>query len=138
MNSTLKNYLWILIISLYALIALLVSGCANFELFKSEKPVEPVVIQTKPVEKTRLDLADPAPLQIKAPKWILVTPDNIDTVWKRLAEQKADMVLFSLTDDNYEALAIDMAEIRNFISTQRMIIQKYKEYYEPKEVKNGQ
>ena len=80
----------------------------------------------------------PAPLQIEAPKWILVTPDNIDTVWKRLAEQKADMVLFSLTDDNYEALAIDMAEIRNFISTQRMIIQKYKEYYEPKEVKNGQ
>jgi hypothetical protein len=30
---------------------------------------------------------------------------------------------------------MDMAEIRNFISTQRMIIQKYKEYYEPKEAK---
>jgi hypothetical protein len=114
---------------------LLLSGCASFDLFKSEPAVQPITIQTKPVERTKLDLADPAPLQIKAPKWILVTPDNVDTVWKRLAEQKADMVLFSLTDDGYEALSLDIAEIRNFISTQRMIIQKYKEYYEPKEAK---
>jgi hypothetical protein len=119
-------------------LALLLSGCANFELFKTAEPVAPIVVQTKPLERTKLDITEPAPLQIKAPKWILVTPDNIDTVWKRLAEQKADMVLFSLTDDGYETLALDMAEIRNFISTQRMIIQKYKEYYEPKEVKNGQ
>ena len=37
-----------------------------------------------------------------------------------------------LTDDGYEELAIDMAEIRAFIAQQREIIAKYREYYEPK------
>jgi hypothetical protein len=42
------------------------------------------------------------------------------------------MVLFALTDDGYEELATDMAQIRAFVSQQREIMVKYREYYEPK------
>jgi hypothetical protein len=62
----------------------------------------------------------------------VVTPDNIDQVWRNLEEKKIDLVLFAITDDGYEEMALNLAQIRNFISQQREIIIKYREYYEPK------
>ena len=79
-----------------------------------------------------MNLADPAPLKLEGVEWIVVTPENAEAVWKRLREKNADVVLFGLTDDGYEQLAIDMAQIRNHIAQQREIIIKYREYYEPK------
>jgi hypothetical protein len=40
-------------------------------------------------------------------------------------------VLFALTDDGYETLALTMAELRNFVAQQRAITRRYREYYEP-------
>jgi hypothetical protein len=88
-------------------------------------------VQTKAVERTRLNLADPAPLKGRELNWIVVTPENAEEVWKRLKEENTDLVLFAITDDGYEQLALTMAELRNFIASQRAIIVKYKEYYEP-------
>ena len=124
----------------FALVLLLMlPGCATFD-FGLGKPTEkPIQILTKPVEKTPLALADPAPLRLKVPRWQVVTPQNIDAIWKDLQDKKVDLVLFALTDDGYEELSVDMAEIRNLIATQRNIILKYREYYEttpPKDV-NG-
>ena len=63
--------------------------------------------------------------------WFVVTPENIDQVWAKLKEKNVDLVVFALTDDGYQELAMTMAEVRNYIATQRAIIVKYKEYYEP-------
>jgi hypothetical protein len=41
-------------------------------------------------------------------------------------------VLFALTAEGYERLAMDIARIRNFIQQQREITNKYRNYYEPK------
>lgn len=73
----------------------------------------------------------PPPLKARELQWFIVTPENIDQVWKRLEEEKIDLVLFGLTDDGYQELAMTMAELRNHIANQRAIIIKYKEYYEP-------
>jgi len=88
-------------------------------------------VQTKAVERTRLNLADPAPLKGRELSWIIITPENAEEVWKKLKESNTDVVLFAITDDGYEQLALTMAELRNFIAQQRAIIVKYKEYYEP-------
>jgi hypothetical protein len=88
-------------------------------------------VQTKAVERTRLNLADPAPLKGRELSWIIITPENAEEVWKKLKESNTDVVLFAVTDDGYEQLALTMAELRNFIAQQRAIIVKYKEYYEP-------
>jgi len=101
--------------------SLLISGCAQ----------APLKVQTVATEKTPLALADPAPLRINGPLWIVVTPDNLAEVWADLKKNNVDLVLFALTDNGYEKLSIDYAEIRNLISEQRQIILKYKEYYEP-------
>ena len=106
----------------------LISGCSLFNLGS----VEPVTINKKAVERTRLDLTEPKVLQLKIPQWFIITPENSDEVWKKLKEEGTDLVLFALTDDGYEELAINIAELRSLIAQQRSIIIKYKEYYEPK------
>ena len=109
----------------------LISGCASFWPFGSKSEVKQVEIQKKEVERTRLDLPMPPPLKAREMQWFVVTPENIDQVWAKLKEQNVDLVVFALTDDGYQELAMTMAEVRNYIASQRAIIVKYKEYYEP-------
>ncbi len=90
-----------------------------------------IEVVTKPVDKTRLDLADPEPLKAKPIQWVIVTPDNAEEIFKQMEAKGQNLVLFAITDDGYQQLALTMADLRNFINTQRTIIIKYKEYYEP-------
>ena len=102
-------------------------GCALL----AWQAVKPVEIQKKAVERTPLNLADPQPLKPSTPSWIIITPANAEQVWAELRKRNADLVLFALTDDGYEELAVDMGQIRNFIAQQREIIVRYRQYYEP-------
>lgn len=106
------------------------SGCASLSLWNRE-PVKPVEVITKPIEKTPLAIPDPAPLDVPDVKWVIVTKENAQQVLSDLESKGKDPVVFGLTDDGYKDLSIMFSEIRNFISTQRQIIQKYREYYEP-------
>jgi hypothetical protein len=117
----------ILITSLLLLTNL--TGCASWGLFG--KRVEPITVSTVPLEKTPLALPDPAPLKSKPIRWVVITPANAEAVWERLAQDDDDVVVFALTADGYQQLAVTIAELRNLIATQRVIIQKYREYYEP-------
>jgi len=111
------------------LLATSLTGCASFDLFGSR--VKPIEVVGKPIEKTALDIASPDPLKARPIEWIVITPDNIEAVFKKMEEKGQSLVLFALTDDGYQQLSMSMGDIRNFISTQRTIIIKYKEYYEP-------
>lgn len=94
--------------------------------------MEPIEIKTVPVEKTPLALENPQPLRLKPIDWVVVTPQNWEEVFKQMQSKEQNLVLFGLTSDGYQTLAVTIAELRNLINTQRIIIEKYKEYYEPK------
>ena len=111
------------------LLATSLSGCGTFSFGGKVKPIEVI---TKAQEKTPLDIPMPDPLRLKPIEWTLVTPGNAEEVFTRLESQGENLVLFTLTDDGYQQLAITISELRNYINTQRTIILKYKEYYEPK------
>ena len=117
----------ILITSL--LLATNLVGCASFGLFGA--PVKPLTITTRPLDKTPLALPDPPPLSLKSFRWRVITPDNADAVWERLAKEDEDVVVFAITADGYQQLAVTIAELRNLIATQRLMIKQYKDYYEP-------
>jgi hypothetical protein len=107
---------------------LALSGCAGFSFGSSVKPIE---IMSKPIERTPLALPQPSPLRLNKIEWIVVTPQNADAVFARLEANRQTPVLFAVTDQGYMNMAITMAELRNFINTQRQIIIQYKSYYEP-------
>jgi hypothetical protein len=108
------------------------TGCASFGFGPSVKPVK---VLSKPVEKTPLAIEMPDPIKTKPIEWVIVTPDNATEIFKKMEDNGQSVVLFALTDDGYQQLALTIADLRNFINTQRQIIIKYKEYYEPQQGK---
>lgn len=111
------------------LLSSLITGCALNPFSAPE--VKPIEVQTVAVEKTPLDIQDPKPLTPKKVEWFIVTPENVDEVFAKLKDKKFDVVLYGLTDDGYQNLSMNMAELRAFIIKQKQIIAAYKEYYEP-------
>ena len=110
--------------------ASMLQGCALL----GWKAIEGIEIKKKAVDRTPLNLADPQPLKPTAPQWRVITPENQAQVFAELKSKNIDQVLFALTDDGYEELSIDIAQIRTLIAQQREIIVKYREYYEPKKI----
>lgn len=93
-------------------------------------PVKKIETVTKYIEKTPLNLDKPAPVEMSKVNWILITEDNYADVFAELKDKNADGVLFGLTDDNYETLSKNFAQIRAYIIKQNEIIKQYKNYYE--------
>ena len=92
-------------------------------------------LETYTIEKKREPLAldMPAPLELQDVDWIIITKDNADEVFEKIKNEKnGDYALFALTDNGYEKLALNFADIRNKIAEQRQIILSYKDYYESK------
>ena len=94
-----------ILISTLALFGL--SGCASFM-------PEVTKYSTEPVER---------PL-------IVVTRENVEEVWAELEASGKSIVLFALTHEGYENLALNNADIIRYLSEQRAVIIAYKEYYE--------
>ena len=79
----------------------------------------------------------PTPLELENLKWIIITSNNAEEVFKKLEEQSIYPVLWGLTDKDFELLAKNFARIRNQLKITNDLLSKYKEYYEP-EVKEDE
>ena len=110
-----KNLLLVL------LVGVLASGCST---------LKEIVVASEPVEKTPLNLDMPDPIRTNPIKWTVITPGNAEEVFAKMQEQKKDLALIALEDNGFETLVLTIAEMRNMIASQRIIIIKYKEYYE--------
>jgi len=82
------------------------------------------------VKRTPLNLEEPAPLSMTPSKWIVITRENYQEIFDELEKNNTDVVLFGLTDEGYEELVINFAQVRKYIILNRHILMKYKEYYE--------
>ena len=94
------------------------SGVKKLEIFKQE------------VEREKLNLNTPTPLELENLKWIIITSNNAEEVFKKLEEKGIDPVLWGLTDKDFELLAKNFARIRNQLVVTNNLLDKYKEYYE--------
>ena len=102
------------------------SGVKTLEIFKQEVPRE------------KLNLNTPTPLELENLRWIIITSNNAEEVFKKLEEQGIDPVLWGLTDKDFELLAKNFARIRNQLKITNDLLSQYKEYYEPEVKKDEQ
>ena len=100
------------------------AGVKQLEIFKQEVPRE------------KLNLNSPKPLELENLRWIIITSNNAEEVFKKLEEQGIDPVLWGLTDKDFELLAKNFARIRNQLKITNDLLDKYKEYYESEETKD--
>ena len=112
-------------------ILLVLAGCSVWDFGADPRPVKQIETVTTSVDKTRLNIPHPKPADIDTVNWTIITPYNAEQVFKELQEAGQDPVIFGLTDSNYKSLSYNFSQIRGFIIEQRLILDKYKNYYEP-------
>ena len=87
------------------------------------------------MKRSPLNLENPATPQMEELKFIIIHSQNAEEVFAKMKEQGKDPVLFGLSDDDYETLSKNFAQIRAYMLQQDEIIKSYKEYYEGKDKK---
>ena len=59
--------------------------------------------------------------------------DNVEEVFAKLKDSKTDLVLFAVTDDGYQNLSLNMADVIKLVKQQKSIIAAYEKYLENEE-----
>ena len=111
---------------------LTMSGCSS---------IKQLDIFTMEVEREPLALEKPEIRQLEKLKWIIITSENADEVFKKMKDEGIDPVVFGLSDKDFQLLAKNFARIRNHLKVTNDLLDKYKEYYEPEkkeDVKDGE
>lgn len=79
-------------------------------------------VASAPSNRSKLDIPFPAPLELRPVEWhVLPQPEGSN-------DKKEPFI--ALTEDGYKNLSENVREATNFIRLQRIIIEKYKKYYE--------
>jgi len=105
----------------------MLSGCS---LIPGGRDVDLTEVQTVEAPREPLAIEPPDPVNINPVEWIVITPDNAEEVFEGLSSSGKEVVLIGLTPDGYEVLSLNSAEMRSHINIQRVILEKYQEYYE--------
>jgi hypothetical protein len=112
---------------LIVFIICILTGCSigekRVKLFTVEEP------------RAKLNLPNPDSLDLEKVRWIIITSDNADEVFKKLEEQGIDPVLFGLTDKDFEMIAKNFAQIRQKLQETNNLLEEYKKYYEAEDKK---
>ena len=120
----LRNHRSILSVLALLILTTFLTSCSSvrqLDVFKTE------------VERVPLDLPNPETPQLEELKWTIITSKNAEEVFAKMKEQGKDPVLFGLSDDDYELLSKNFAQIRAYMIQQGITLEQYREYYEPKE-----
>ena len=100
---------------------LTMSGCSS---------IKQLDIFTMEVERQPLDLEKPTIQQLEELKWIIITSENADEVFKKMKEKGIDPVILGLSDNDFKLLAKNFAQIRAHMMKLNVMIDEYKDYYE--------
>jgi len=104
-------------------LGLFLNGCS----LVGEKVIK-ILTQEQPREN--LKLKTPTLEEMEKLRWIVITSNNANEVFAKMKKEGLDPVLFGLTDEDYELLAKNFAQIRSTLKQTQDILERYKEYYE--------
>ena len=104
-------------------LCIFLNGCS----LVGEKAIK-IFTQEKPREK--LNLKTPTLEEMEKLRWIVITSNNAQEVFDKMKKEGLDPVLFGLSDEDYELLAKNFAQIRSTLKQTQDILERYKEYYE--------
>ena len=118
-----KTYRLAWIVAVPLMVCMLLSGCS----IGGEKKIKIFSVE-KPREKLNYEM--PTPLQMEEIKWIIITSENAEEVFKKLEDAGIDPVLFGITDKDFQVLARNFAQIRQKLQETNNLLEEYKKYYE--------
>ena len=103
---------------------LIVTACSR----NSEKEIVtvPTVVETPKIELPQIRIVSrPSPIKMKNSDIIVVTESNLEEVINRVKNTQGEFVLYAMTAQSFESLALNFEQIKQFIETQNQIILYY-------------
>ena len=103
---------------------LIVTACSR----SSEKEIVtvPSVVETPKIELPQIRIVSrPSPIKMKNSDIIVVTESNLEEVINRVKNTQGEFVLYAMTAQSFESLALNFEQIKQFIETQNQIILYY-------------
>ena len=92
-----------------------------------------VSYKAEPIEQPALVLPNTSVLELRNAEWNIITPEELNGIFDKLKKDGEPVVIYALTTEGYEKLALNFADILKMLSQQKAIIEAYKEYYEQTE-----
>lgn len=89
-----------------------------------------IKVLTQEQSREKLNLKTPTLEEMEKLRWIVITSNNAQEVFAKMKAEGLDPVLFGLSDEDYELLAKNFAQIRSTLKQTQDILERYKEYYE--------
>lgn len=90
-------------------------------------PPAKIITETEYVTPPAPIVPTPDVLDLRDVEFVVVTAENIDEIF---AEMKGDKVFFALTTDNYNKIALNLSDLRAYISQQKSIIILYENAFD--------
>jgi hypothetical protein len=91
-------------------------------------------VETPQIEAPAIRIVPrPDPIEMKNADIVVVTEANLDEVIARVKQEQGDFVLYAMTAQSFEGLALNFEQIKRFIEAQNAVILYYEEAVKPKD-----
>ena len=120
----------------YSLVLLTVlvgaSACSRLSPVKEVVTV-PTVVETPEIDAPTIRIVPrPDPIKMRNADIVVVTEANLQEVIERIKTEQGDFVLYAMTAQSFEALALSFEQIKKYIEEQNAVILYYEEAVKPK------
>jgi len=86
----------------------------------------PTVVETPEIEAPKIYIVRrPDPVAMKDADIVVVTESNLEEVIERIKSTQGEFVLYAMTASSFEALALNLEQIKRFIEEQNEVILYY-------------
>ena len=86
-----------------------------------------IEVSAKPIDRQIIQPALPREIDLKEPKWYVVSEKNIDEFLERLKKEEGQIVFFAMSVPDYELMAYNTQELKRFITELQQVIVYYRE-----------
>ena len=86
-----------------------------------------ISVSAKPVDRQIIQPALPREIDLKEPKWYVVSEKNLDEFLERIKKDEGQIVFFAMSVPDYELMAYNTQELKRFITELQQVIVYYKE-----------
>ena len=103
---------------------LVVTACSRTPI--KEVVTVPTVVETPEIEAPTINIVRrPDPVAMKDADIVVVTESNLEEVIERIKGTQGEFVLYAMTASSFEALALNLEQIKRFIEEQNEVILYY-------------
>ena len=102
------------------------NACSLFRTPEKEVVTVPTVVETVRIEAPVIKIVPrPEPIKMKDSDIVVITESNLEEVIDNIKTIQGEFVLYAMTAQSFESLALNMEQIKRFIEEQNQVILYY-------------